>query len=216
MVTSKFNLEKLNERIGYKVETISRGRFSEVLSSSRGFTPDEEEYFAAGARRAYESFTTKAALSRSMPLDAMLDVAAGRVWTGLQARNRGLVDEIGGLWAALNVAANMTSINTNKTGFIPVEVLTEQRAGLQIPFFGRSASYSSAVAASSKRDDVFSPMAVIDDTIGSLKLAAPESMGISEEMRRLGFGSQTAYTLSLTSMGDMANDILPILFRDFF
>jgi protease IV len=94
VVTSKFNLEKLNDKLGYKVETISRGRFAEVLSSSRGFTPDEEQFFADNAMRAYKSFTSKAAMSRNMTIDALLEVAQGRVWTGKQARNRGLVDEV--------------------------------------------------------------------------------------------------------------------------
>ena len=85
------------------METISRGRFAEILSSSRGFSAEEETYFSASAQKAYTSFTTKAAASRNMSLDSLLEVAQGRVWTGRQALRRGLVDDVGGIWKALNI-----------------------------------------------------------------------------------------------------------------
>ena len=64
VVTSKFNLKELNEKIGYGTETLSRGRYAEVLSSSRGFTTEESTYFEDNAMKAYKSFITKAAASR--------------------------------------------------------------------------------------------------------------------------------------------------------
>ena len=110
VVTSKFNAEVLNRRIGYSSETISRGRYAEVLSTTRGFTEEEEKYFQDGAFNAYNSFTTKAAASRSLSLENMLEVAQGRVWTGRQALEIGLVDEVGGLWSALNVASKLAGL----------------------------------------------------------------------------------------------------------
>lgn len=75
VVTSKFNLEALNNRLGFSSETLSRGRYAEVLSSSRGFTTEEEEYFELGAQKAYSSFITKAAASRGMSVEDMHRVA---------------------------------------------------------------------------------------------------------------------------------------------
>lgn len=59
VVTSKFNLQKLNEKIGYNTEVISRGRYAEILASNRGFTDEEAAYFEEGAQKAYRSFITK-------------------------------------------------------------------------------------------------------------------------------------------------------------
>lgn len=59
VVTSKFNLQKLNEKLGYNTEVISRGRYAEILASNRGFTDEEAAYFEEGAQKAYRSFITK-------------------------------------------------------------------------------------------------------------------------------------------------------------
>ena len=123
VVTSKFNLKALNEKIGYGVETLSRGRYAEILSSSRSFTPDEEEYFAKAAQKAYASFTNKAALSRGMSLESLLEVAQGRVWTGRQAVSRGLVDHIGGVWAALNIGRCTFHNITQIYPFTPINLI---------------------------------------------------------------------------------------------
>jgi len=74
VVTSKFNAEELNKKIGYNTETISIGRYAELFSTTRGFTEEEDKFFEANAQKFYKSFITKAALSRSMDVDAMNEV----------------------------------------------------------------------------------------------------------------------------------------------
>ena len=66
------NVHPLHLHAGYGVETVSRGRYAEVLSSSRSFSPDEAAYFSASARAAYTSFTAKAAASRALPLHLLV------------------------------------------------------------------------------------------------------------------------------------------------
>ncbi|KAF7806300.1 serine protease SPPA, chloroplastic-like [Senna tora] len=105
VVTGKFNLEKLYEKIGFNKEIISRGRYAEVLAAEqRPFRPDEAELFAKSAQNAYKQFRDKAAFSRSMTVDQMEEFAQGRVWTGKDAASRGLVDAIGGLSRAVAIA----------------------------------------------------------------------------------------------------------------
>ncbi|KAJ3694775.1 hypothetical protein LUZ60_000152 [Juncus effusus] len=105
VVTGRFSLQKLYERIGYNKELISRGKFSEFRAAdNRPLRPDEAELFAKSARNAYESFRNKAAFSRSMDEDQMEKVAQGRVWSGKDAASRGLVDSIGGFSHAVAVA----------------------------------------------------------------------------------------------------------------
>ncbi|KAK7354355.1 hypothetical protein VNO80_19815 [Phaseolus coccineus] len=105
VVTGKFNLGKLYEKIGFNKEIISRGRYAELLAAEqRPFRPDEAELFAKSARHAYKQFRDKAALSRSMTVEKMEEVAQGRVWTGNDAASHGLVDAIGGLSRAIAIA----------------------------------------------------------------------------------------------------------------
>ncbi|KAG6672755.1 hypothetical protein I3842_16G075100, partial [Carya illinoinensis] len=85
VVTGKFNLGKLYEKIGFNKEIISRGRFAELLTA-------EHRPF------------------RSMPVDKMEEVAQGRVWTGKDAASRGLVDATGGLSRAIVIAKMKANI----------------------------------------------------------------------------------------------------------
>ncbi|KAM7479781.1 hypothetical protein LguiA_027994 [Lonicera macranthoides] len=111
VVTGKFNLGKLYEKVGFNKEVISRGRFAELTAADqRPFRPDEAELFAKSAQNAYKQFRDKAASSREMSVDEMEEVAQGRVWTGKDAASRGLVDAIGGLSCAVAIAKQKANI----------------------------------------------------------------------------------------------------------
>ncbi|XP_068637985.1 serine protease SPPA, chloroplastic [Aristolochia californica] len=111
VVTGKFSLSQLYERIGFNKETISRGRYAELLAAEqRPFRPDEADLFAKSAQNAYKSFRDKAALSRCMTVDEMEKVAQGRVWTGSDAESFGLIDAIGGMSRAVAIAKKKANI----------------------------------------------------------------------------------------------------------
>ncbi|CAI9786766.1 unnamed protein product [Fraxinus pennsylvanica] len=115
VVTGKFNLEKLYEKIGFNKEIISRGRYAELTAAEqRPFRADEAELFAKSAQNAYKKFRDKAAFSRSMTVESMEEVAQGRVWTGSDAASRGLVDAIGGLSRAVAIAKQKANIPVDK------------------------------------------------------------------------------------------------------
>ncbi|KAL9250322.1 Serine protease SPPA, chloroplastic-like protein [Drosera capensis] len=111
VVTARLNLENLNEKIGFNKEIISRGKYAELIAADqRPFRPDEAELFSKSARESYERFRDKAAYSRSMPVEKMEEHAQGRVWTGKDAADRGLVDAIGGMSCAIAIAKQKASI----------------------------------------------------------------------------------------------------------
>ncbi|KAL3824792.1 hypothetical protein ACJIZ3_020821 [Penstemon smallii] len=111
VITGKFNLERLYDKIGFNKEIISRGRYAELTAAEqRPFRADEAELFAKSAASAYRSFRDKAASSRSMTVDKMEEVAQGRVWTGNDAASRGLVDAIGGLSRAVAIAKQKANL----------------------------------------------------------------------------------------------------------
>ena len=163
------------------------------MSSTRGFTSEEEKYFADSAKKAYDSFTTKAAFSRDMPVEELREYAQGRVWTGRQALNRGLVDHVGGLWKALSLAASMSGIEANKTNYIPVQTLREPKSGPSLPF-GTGTSTGST-------DPVRLPVfAICEDIITSVNLASPDSLGLTAELTRIGLGPLTAALIRQSSL----------------
>lgn len=114
VVTVKFNLGELYQRVGFAKEIISRGKYAELDADQRAFRPEEEAWFAESAMNAYKSFRDKAALSRSMKIETMENVAQGRVWTGVSAVSQGLVDTIGGFSKAVAIAKQKAGIPDDK------------------------------------------------------------------------------------------------------
>eukprot|EP00798_Chlamydomonas_sp_ICE-L_P004080 gene4080-14177_t len=107
VVTGKFNLAELYEKIGYAKTIISNGKYAEVLADNRPFNASEQEFFDRNADFAYESFRNKAAGSRGLSIEAM---QAGRVWSGARALEVGLVDALGGVHRAIEVAKQLAEI----------------------------------------------------------------------------------------------------------
>lgn len=88
-------------RIGVRTQSVSEGTYDEMFSSQRPFTDAEWERLNAWLDAIYDDFTGKAAQDRQMSREALEPLARGRVWTGADAAQRGLVDEIGGLEVAV-------------------------------------------------------------------------------------------------------------------
>ena len=91
-------------KIGIGHESVSEGRYADMFSTQRRFTDDEWQRLDDTLDRIYADFTEKAARDRNLSLDELETVARGRVWTGADARDRGLVDELGGLETAIDIA----------------------------------------------------------------------------------------------------------------
>ncbi|KAL4448020.1 hypothetical protein ABPG75_005239 [Micractinium tetrahymenae] len=138
VVTGKFNLQDLYRRIGYGKEVLSRGKYAQLLAENKAFTPEEEALFDASAQHAYESFRNKAADSRGMSVEAMQEVAQGRVWSGQRAAQLGLVDHVGGLWRAVQLAKREAGLAADEAVRV-LEVSRAQTSPLQLLGGGASA-----------------------------------------------------------------------------
>ena len=121
VITAKFNLGELYEKVGFHKEILSKGKMAELSADNRPFT-EEEAYFASSARNAYESFRDKAALSRGMAPEEMEKYAQGRVWTGKRAKEVGLVDELGGIGTAIKEAKKLAGLD--ETALVPLVELS--------------------------------------------------------------------------------------------
>ncbi len=118
-----FNAENLlNDKLGVYSDFVSTGRYSNFLSLSKPMSPEEKQILQKGVERTYATFTSKAAEGRGMAIDELLAVASGRVWSGAQAVENGLVDELGGLDDAVKKAAEMAEIEEYRVVVFPPKV----------------------------------------------------------------------------------------------
>jgi protease-4 len=97
-------VSELLEKIGVNSELVAEGANAGMFSTTRGFSPEQWERVNAWLDRIYDDFVGKVADSRSLTRDRAHELARGRVWTGADAREGGLVDELGGLEDALALA----------------------------------------------------------------------------------------------------------------
>lgn len=108
--SGKFVVGGTYNKLGMTIESVSEGRFAEMYSGVRPFTPDERGKIEEQMQAFYDQFVEKVAESRSSTPEKIDAVAQGRVWTGRQAREHGLVDELGGLPRALAIAQQRAGI----------------------------------------------------------------------------------------------------------
>jgi protease-4 len=104
VITGKFVTGGTWAKVGANLEAVSNGRNAEMASPIRPFNESERAKIQAGIEAFYDGFVEKAAKSRHMAPDKLEALARGRVWTGRQAKDVGLVDALGGLDTALAVA----------------------------------------------------------------------------------------------------------------
>jgi protease-4 len=100
----KMVVRELFERLGVTTGAVSHGARSLMFSPRRGFSDDERERLAATIDAIYEDFVAKVARGRRRPVAEIESIARGRVWTGSDALDNGLVDELGGLRDAIRIA----------------------------------------------------------------------------------------------------------------
>lgn len=101
---------ELTDRLGITQGSVAGGEHALMFSSNRQFSDGEWERMHAMLDRIYDDFTAKVAEGRNLDRSAVEDVARGRVWTGADAKERGLVDELGGLERATELAKQHAGI----------------------------------------------------------------------------------------------------------
>ncbi|MFH1862184.1 MAG: signal peptide peptidase SppA, partial [bacterium] len=114
----KFNLAGLHKKIYYNTSTFKRGEHSDAWSLSRPLTEAELDMMQEAVESIYDDFTSHVSADRGIQKDELNTIAEGRVWTGKQAQERGLVDLLGGL----DVAPEVTKARLGLTEYEPVKL----------------------------------------------------------------------------------------------
>ena len=110
VVMMKYVLDGTLDKVGVNIESVSKGRYAQMYSPVRPFSAEERTRVEQLMQAIYDTFVEKAAAGRNTTPERIDAVGQGRVWTGKQAKQIGLVDELGGLERALSIAKQRANI----------------------------------------------------------------------------------------------------------
>lgn len=118
-----FNAQSMfKNKLGVTFDGVKTGVYSDLLTATRPLSDVEKQIIQKEVDKIYETFTQKAAHGRKMNVEDLKKVASGRVWSGLEAQKVGLVDELGGLDKAIELAAAQAKIGKDyRLKLLPVE-----------------------------------------------------------------------------------------------
>ncbi len=126
VVSVLFDVQGLVEgKLGITYDRVSTGNYAEIRSAllTRDLKEKEKAYLQESANRVYLDFISKAAKGRDMPVDSIDVLAGGRVWTGIQALELGLIDQLGSLDDAVEIAAEAAELEEDdyRVRFYPIQ-----------------------------------------------------------------------------------------------
>ena len=120
VVTGKLVTKGLKERLGVGSDSVRTNDNADAWSADHPFTVAQQAHVEAEADLFYTDFVQRVADGRGLDVDAVDQVARGRVWTGADAKERGLVDELGGLRTAVRRAKVLAGLEAD----VPVRLVS--------------------------------------------------------------------------------------------
>ena len=110
VISQVINIEGLLEKLGIQIETFKGGKYKDMYSGFREMTPEEEEIMQGMIDEYYEHFIDVVAEGRGLGKEEVRNLATGQIYTGTAAKELGLVDELGGLDTAIDLATELAGI----------------------------------------------------------------------------------------------------------
>ena len=104
------NIKGLYDKLGIEIEVFKEGKHKDMYAGLRELTPEERELMQAITEQLYNQFIDVVAEGRNLDRNKVKELATGQLYTGVQAKSLGLVDELGGLDAAIAAAAKLAGI----------------------------------------------------------------------------------------------------------
>ena len=115
------NVKELSEKIGLTYDVVKTNKFSDFGNIMRPFNQDEKTLMQMMITQGYDTFVNRCAEGRHMSKEAIEKIAEGRVWTGEAAKELGLVDVLGGIDTALEIAVRKAGIEGYTVVFYPAK-----------------------------------------------------------------------------------------------
>jgi protease-4 len=101
----------MNDKIGITYESVNSSKKADIGRVDRPLSADERQYFQNMVNKIYDDFLTRVSIGRNITKEIVDSIGQGRVWTATDAKNIGLVDVIGGLDKAIEIAAFKAGIS---------------------------------------------------------------------------------------------------------
>jgi len=138
----KVNLEGLMSKIGVNSSTIKTTPRADMMSPFREWTNAEEQKLQEHIKWIYDEFTQNVSQGRNIPQEEVNKLGRGRIWSGLAAKRRGLVDTLGGLKTALEIAAHQAGIQKelNNINLAILPAWSDYSLDLGFPLFAQKQS----------------------------------------------------------------------------
>lgn len=114
VLMGKMNISGLYNLLGISTDYVATGDNATLYSEDQNFSPAQQASIQKSLAETYKEFTEGVAEGRHMSAEAVDKIAKGRVWTGAQAKDLGLVDELGGVDRAVEVAKQLAHISANE------------------------------------------------------------------------------------------------------
>jgi protease IV len=115
VLIGKFNISGLYEMLGMHADYITTSDNATIFSDIQNFTPAQRDWIQKSLQDTYAQFTEGVARGRHMSVAAVDKIGKGRVWSGAQAKDLGLVDELGGMDRAIEVAKQLAHIPASES-----------------------------------------------------------------------------------------------------
>jgi protease IV len=110
----KLNLKGLFDKVGLSTYTLKRGRFADIDTTTAPLDDEQRAKLRREIETFYKGFVERVAAGRKKPYDTVEPLAQGRVWLGTQAKQNGLVDELGGLDRAIEMVRDRAKISSSE------------------------------------------------------------------------------------------------------
>jgi len=120
VLAGKINLRGLYHKIGLKKEQVKRGEDADLYSDYTDLSGSRKDKMNKEIKHFYQKFVEKAAQARRMQLEEMEQKAQGRVWTGKRAKELGLIDELGGLRKAIDIAKQAIGLEPEQRAYLEI------------------------------------------------------------------------------------------------
>jgi protease-4 len=111
------NLKGLYQKLGIEMEVFKAGKYKDMYAGLRELTPEEKVIMQEMTDQLYDQFVQVVVNGRGMSEEKVRDLATGQLYTGVEAKELGLVDELGGLNKAIDMAASLAGIEKPKVEY---------------------------------------------------------------------------------------------------
>lgn len=185
VIGGKLTLGETYKKIGVARQTLSIGKNADLYSEERPWNDHERKALEALLHDTYTEFASKAAEGREMPLAELEKLAGGRVWSGVAAKENGLVDELGGLERAVDIARDLAKAKNAKVVEFPkeltfMELLEEIMTGkMALRSAMPAQSRAALLAAAAEPLPIPKPLVARLVLLGTLMQERPKVMAVS-------------------------------------